>query len=91
MEIAIPLTGKVNVKDVNRDLLRLPAKTYLGLFREMHKSIYGYPPMNCCGCVGSLGDETDNYSEQLKKSEHNGDSPLTDFTEFPRDHLQKGE
>lgn len=31
-----------------------------------------------------------DYSEQLKKSNHKGDSPLTDFTELPRDYLYIG-
>lgn len=30
------------------------------------------------------------YSEQLKKSNRKGDSPLTDFTEFPIDYLYMG-
>lgn len=35
-------------------------------------------------------DIASDYSEQLKKSNRKGDSPLTDFTEFPRDYLYMG-
>lgn len=38
----------------------------------------------------SKTDIASDYSEQLKKSEHKGDSPLTDFAEFPRDYLYMG-
>ena len=53
----------INAEDLNRTLLTLPAKTYLDLFREMYKKVYGYPAYvgNCC-CTG-----TD--SEQEEKTE----------------------
>lgn len=38
----------------------------------------------------SKTDIASDYSEQLKKSEYKGNSPLTDFTEFPRDYLYMG-
>lgn len=38
----------------------------------------------------SKTDIASDYSEQIKKSNHKGDSPLTDFTEFPRDYLYMG-
>lgn len=38
----------------------------------------------------SKTDIASDYIEQLKKSEYKGDSPLTDFTEFPRDYLYMG-
>lgn len=39
---------------------------------------------------GSKTDIKSDYSEQLKKSNHKGESPLTDFTEYPRDYLYMG-
>lgn len=52
----------IDTTALNEALLTLPAKTYLGLFREMYKGVYGYPPLvNYGGCCGSLGDtEEDN-------------------------------
>ncbi len=38
----------------------------------------------------SKTDIASDYSEQLRKSNRKGDSPLTDFTEFPRDYLYMG-
>lgn len=38
----------------------------------------------------SKTDMASDYSESLKKSNHKCDSPLTDFTEFPRDYLYMG-
>ena len=38
----------------------------------------------------SKTDIASDYSEQLRKSNCKGDSPLTDFTEFPRDYLYMG-
>lgn len=53
--------AEVEPKKLNESLLALPAKTYLGLFREMHSNVYGYPPIvNFGGCCGSLDDIKDN-------------------------------
>ena len=38
----------------------------------------------------SKTDIARDYSEQLKKSNRKGDSPLKDFTEVPREYLYMG-
>lgn len=53
--IQIRTDAEINPKCLNEALLTLPAGTYLGLFREMHMNIYGYPMVtNWGGCCGTI-------------------------------------
>lgn len=63
----IPGVG-IDTNALNEALLTLPAKTYLGLFREMHSNIYGYPPIvNFGGCCGSLEDDAEDNAKYYDK------------------------
>ena len=67
--IQIRTDSEINPKCLNEALLTLPAGTYLGLFREMHMNIYGYPMVtNWGGCCSSVEEKPElkakiDYSE----------------------------
>ena len=63
---------EVDINLLHETLLKLPAETYLELYKKMYAKIYGYPPFLGFngGCCGTLGEE-DNakyYEEQPKIS-----------------------
>lgn len=69
-EIRIRTDKEIDVKCLNEVLLTLPAKTYLGLFREMQKGVYGYPSfVNYGGCCGTVEEKKSDIKIDVDYSE----------------------